>query len=987
MANTPAITLQPGQDVQGFIVRIAQPLAELRAAVYLLEHAATGARVLHVYCEDDENLFSVAFPTPPPDETGLPHILEHAVLAGSKKFPVREPFFEMIKISMATFINAMTGWDATYYPVSSNVKADLFNLAQVYFDAVFHPLLTEMTFRREGHHLSPVDKANPAAGLTVNGIVYNEMKGAYSHPETLLYRDTGKNLLADTVYALDSGGNPTYIPDLTYEGFRKFHADLYHPSNARFFFYGNIPTTEYLAFLAPRLAGFERREINPRIDRQERWASPRRAVEHYPIGAQEPAAQKTYLVQHWLVGDTVDARGALLLRILSLILMGNEGAPLKKAVIDSRLGQGMIYSGDLSLGQEMTFRVALRGSEADRAEAFFGLVTGTLADIAGRPIDPVRVEAAFQQAAYDFLEIRPQFPLQLMQQAFEGWLYGGDPLDYLRLGEHLRACREEYARDPMLFNKMIRRLLLDNPHRLDLVLAPDAKMQEQLDQERERRIGQRVAAMDERAKAAAIETAAELDRLAGESNTPEQLATLPQLKVRDLPPRPRHIPTTVAKVGRVDVLRNDVFANGISYLRLGIDLRGLGGELWAYLPRYCEAIGKMGAAGMNYEQVAQRMASYTGGIGCGSSFTTRAASAAEPMWGVRLGLKTLDDRIEPALSLLHDLLFGVDPRDKARLREVVTQAYNANRTNMVYSGSTVAMKHAARGLSREAHLAEIVTGLPQLALTGRLSEKFDAEADALIGKIEAIRDFLLARGRLTVSFTGSDAAYTKVHAAIESWTAAMRDQGPGAAAVDFRPLGNLREGLAAPIQVAHCIQTMPAPHFSSPDEPLMVLGSHLVRLDYMLSEIRLKGNAYGAWFNYDSLGSTLLMGSYNDPHVERTLDVFAGVRDWVAKADWTQTQIDSAIIGTAKDDERPIRPEDATDTAMFRHLAGITPALRDDRSRRMRGATAPQVKRAMLAALEQNLPHSSICVMASRERLGAANKEMPGRELEITDVL
>ncbi len=238
-----------------------------------------------------------------------------------------------------------------------------------------------------------------------------------------------------------------------------------------------------------------------------------------------------------------------------------------------------------------------------------------------------------------------------------------------------------------------------------------------------------------------------------------------------------------------------------------------------------------------------------------------------------------------------------------------------------------------------------------------------------------------------MSFTGSDAAYGKVRGAIQSWAAAMRDEGPGLPSVDYRPLGNLREGLAAPIQVAHCMQALPAPHFSTPEEPLMVLGSHLVRMDYMLSEIRLKGNAYGAWFTYDSIGALLYMGSFNDPHVKRTLDIFAGVREWVNKADWSQTEIDSAIIGTAKDDERPIRPEDATDTALFRHLAGITPSVRDDRSRRLRAATAPEVKRAMLAALEQNLPHSSICVMASRERLEAANKELAGAELAIQDVL
>ena len=301
MSQTPSVTHEPGTELHGFRLQSATPVPEVRSVAYLLQHPTSGARLLHLHTADPENLFSVSFPTPPPDDTGVSHILEHCVLAGSRRFPVREPFFEMIKMSMATFINAMTGEDSTYYPVASNVPKDLFNLAEVYFDATFHPLLTEQTFRREGHHLAPPQGAdgngNGASRLAISGIVYNEMKGAFSDPEARLGRLLNHSLLPDTIYSHESGGTPEAIPDLTYEFFRRYHATYYHPSNAYFFAYGDIATADYCRFLGERLDGFSRRPVTwPEAagstrfapTRQHRWSEPRILHESYPIGTGEP---------------------------------------------------------------------------------------------------------------------------------------------------------------------------------------------------------------------------------------------------------------------------------------------------------------------------------------------------------------------------------------------------------------------------------------------------------------------------------------------------------------------------------------------------------------------------------------------------------------------------------------------------------------------------------------------------------------------------
>ena len=988
MSVLPEITMHLGQDFGGFSVTGVTPLETLRSVAYQLEHKKSGARIIHLHSEDTENLFSVSFPTPPPDNTGVSHILEHAVLAGSSKYPVKEPFFEMIKMSMATFINAMTGSDCTYYPVASNVEQDLFNLAEVYFDAVFHPLLTDQTFRREGHHFAPLDPEKPTGDLTITGIVYNEMKGAFSDPESRLYRSVSRALLPDTIYGRESGGDPDAIPDLTYEGLKDFHRTYYHPSNSYFFLYGNIPTQKYLEFLSDKLSNFNRIGINTKIEPQVRWSQPRSIVDKYPIGVDESSEEKTYLAIEWLIGDATDAEDVALLYILSLILLGNEAAPLKKAIIGSNLGADIIASGIGGIGKESTFSLGLKGSEPDCLDDFVQLVTETLSEIADSPIDPERVEAAFQQSSYHYLEIQSMFPLHMMRRVINSWIYDKDPLVFLRMNEHLSNCKRRYESDPQLFNQLIRSRLLKNSHRLTAVLKPDSQMQAKNDMDFADRMKQVRSQFSDDQVAQISADARELDELNSQPNPPELLAKLPQLKIHDLPNRLTHIQTEVEVIDGVELLQNNVFANGVNYLALNFSLKGMPPELWSYLPRYTESIRKMGAAGMSYEQIAQRSSAFTGGISCQADFGTCIDDPHHSSWNVQFNLKALDNQISSALKVLHDLLFSVDPSDKRRLQDVLQQAQARYRTNMVYDGSGTATSHAARGLTIEGYLSEIVYGLPQLSLVEGFNNNFDAHSDDIISQIESIRDFLLVGGRMTASFTGSRDSAQEVQQTLKDWISKMSRESIVNSPTDFKRYEvSPCEGLAAPIQVAHCAQVIPTPHYSHPDRTPLMVGAHLVRLEYIMNEIRFRGNAYGAMFNYSPLGSTLTLGSYRDPHISRTLEVFSGVSDYIRKVEWTQTDIDRAIIATAKQFERPIRPEVATSQALYRHLIGQTPEIREQYYDELLSVTPQEVKRALLDLLENNFAKGAICVVSSRERLEAANKEMSNQQLIIEDIL
>ena len=980
----PPIDLHQGQQLHGFEVKAITPIEELRAVAIELLHLRSGARLLHLYTDDPRNLFSISPLTPASDDTGLPHILEHSVMRGSSNYPVKGGFNEIMKMSLATYdsTNAMNYVDHAFYYTSNNVKKDLFNLAEIHFDSVFHPLLTEETFKREGHHLEPADPDQPTEDLKINGIVYNEVKIGLSHPGYCLYSTVNGNLLPDTCYACNSGGNSLVMPDLTYEQLKTYHQTYYHPRNSYFFFYGNIPTSDYLLFLADKLLAIPKTETNgflhplrPAITHQPKWESPRIVKDTYPIDPDEPLTEKTYLMLSWLIGDTTNPEDAVLCRILNLILFGNEGAPFRKAIIDSKLGTDIRYNIlDGMTGPNRTFSVGLVGSEADRVETFTELVINTLTQIADAKIDREKVETAFQQITYDYQEVTPNFPFQMMTRVVNTWIYEKEPTLFLKMGKHLSAIRQRWEKNPGIFNELIRERFLDNPHQLTTILSPDPDMQARLDANENARLKAIRSELTDEQMTQIAADAAELERLSGQPNSPEDLAKLPQLHVSDLPAQPLHIRTTVETVSGRPLLQNNILSNGVNYLVLNFDLQGLPQHLWQYLPRYTDAIGKLGAGQLNYEQMAQHRAAATGGIGCSPNFTTHALDPCRSVWDMQFRLKALDGKIEAALSVLHDLIFAVNPRDKDRLYDVLNQAVASKHD---YYGASVANRRAARGLSQRGFLTDIVYGLPRLRTSEMLLNRFDESYEELTGYIEQIREFLLVQGRVTASFTGSDTAFELFRGQFSGWIDDMRDEPIIPAPIGFKSSGTPpREGLAAPIPIAHCTQMMPAPHYAHPDSGLLTIGSHILENDYMLPEIRLKGNAYGFCFSYNPFESMLHQGSERDPHVARTLDVFARTIDYVKQTEWIQADIDRAIIAKSSDYLKTIRPSQASTDAIWHYIKGQTHEVVEEKYAQLRRATPKEVKRALLETLEENKDNASICVIASREKLEAENQKM-----------
>ena len=978
-----------GQEIDGFVVEQITPMPELRATAIRLTHKKSGARILHLYSpSDSENCFAVTFPTPPPDDTGLPHILEHAVLGGSRKFPVREPFFEMVKMSMATFINAMTSQSYTVYPVASNVKKDFFNLAEVYLDAVFHPCITEDTFRREGHHLALEDNTDTTSPLKVSGIVYSEMKGAFSMPDQMMWKLGARGLFPDTPLGRDSGGDPDHIPELTYEQFLDFHRERYHPSNGLFFIYGDIPTAEHLGFLAPVLNEFDRRDVHVETPRQPRWTEPRRTEQEYPVGPQEDTASRTFITLNWIVGDSLKPETETDWKVLSTLLLGSDAAPLKKALIDSKLGADTFFSGAWGDSYELEFHVGIKGSEPDRADAFEKLVLQTLQRIADETFPVERVESAFQQLAYETLEVNTLFPLHLLFSTVAAWPFNADPLTFLSARKHLEDCHARYAADPQMFNRLLREGLLDNTHRLRVVLRPDREAQTRADADFAARMAKLRAGMTDQQVADIAKSAEALAAAQGVANSQEALAKLPQLKTSDLPDKPRNIPTEVAKVADMTVLRNDVFSNGVNYIEIDMDLAGLPVELYGWLTRFREAVSKMGIAGQDFARVAERRTACTGGLWAGPRNWKHATNQDETLRRFSFGLKTLDSQAENALGLLGDLIFSLDPRDRERLRDVITQSQAWYRTSLVDNGMATALRQASRGFSLAAAIEHQFNSPEALRKIESLNGNFDTCSEQIMLNIESIREFLARHARWTVSFTGSDTVFRTLTKTLENWSSRRDSETIPDLPPPFTPFTNPpREGLAGEMKVAHCVKVMPAPHLAHPDVPLFRLGVYLARFDYLLPEIRFKGNAYGANIRHDDTLGTLCLSSFSDPNIVETLEVFDRLRDHVTSQAWSQTDIDRAIIGSAKDAEKPIRPAEANSSALMRLLRGDTDDLRETRYAASLRATPKSVKEAMLRVLDTNEHKAAFCVVSSKTKLQEANKRLGKKNLAVSDIL
>ena len=971
----------PDYRYNGFKVVATTDVKSMNATAIEIIHEQSGARIFHISCPDRENCFCVSVPTPPPDDTGMPHILEHMSLAGSEKFPCKEPFFEMIKRSVATFINALTGNDITYYPVCSTVKTDLFNLANVYFDAVFHPLLSDATFKREAFHLAPADPEEPLGDLRFDGIVYSEMKGVFSSPEGVLERDSIRKLLPDTCHGKESGGNPESIPELTLETLKKFHATNYHPSNAFIVLYGDIPTHEWLDFLTPRLADFQKIEPQPPPARQPKWQEPKELKTEYPLPKDEETSERTYLMLNWLIGDSTDIAFTARISVLSYLLTGHDGSPLKKAITDSHVGANVIFAGPSPNGLEYTYHLAVDGSEANRIDDFRNVVFTTLKELSQKPFDKDDIDAAFQQAIYACNEIGSNHAFNVAMNTATAWTAGMPPTSLLERHPYFEQTRKELDEDPMLLSRMIKELFIDNPHRLDIVLSPSHDIEEKQAAELQEQLKKiRQSLTDDEVKKIA-QDAAELEQINATPNSEEDIKCLPRLLVSDVSPSPAVIPVVrdTTSAGGLFIATDNLPTNDIVYLKLSFDIRGLPEQYWNYLSRYTNAVSDFGTKEFNYALTAKRRASCTGSLSASIIFRTTCDGSATFLPAVEFNLKTTVSSLDKALDILHEAIFELDPEDKSRMADVIIQDRTILRSDFVQDARSTTRLHSARKLNIASYRKNQYEGLPELALLEHLASITQEDAyDESVKNIISIRDFILAPTRVNIALTAPEGVRKPIKATVEKWLAEM--QGTyikGDEQTEFKAdLTPRNEGLAAALQVSFSALCAPAPHISNAAAIPFSVGASIVSADYMLPEIRFKGNAYGAGLTYTPESSIIYFSSYRDPHISETYETIFRATDFVKSAKWTKELVDNAILTKVKLYEQPIRPTQACSTILSRELCGMTDEYRAQNYARLISLKPEEVQETTIRVLEKAFRNAAYCVAASEAALEASN--IPG---------
>lgn len=977
-SNFPQPSMKAGDVVCGFKVLRVEPIGAMRLTAYEIEHLKTGAKVLHLHAFERENLYAIGFRTPPADSTGLPHILEHSVLAGSEKYPLKDAFKELMRSTMQTFINAFTYPDKTVYPVASQIKADFFNLARVYTDLVLHPRMLKETFLQEGHHLEFTTPGDIESDLIVSGIVFNEMKGAYSSPDSLMYKDIQENLCPDTVYALDSGGDPKVIPSLTYEQFRDFHRKYYSPTNARFFLYGDIPTAEHLAFLEEMLDGFKRIDVDSSIASQPFFAEPRRVTGTYPVDKDEPLECKTMVNLSWLLAENKDFDAVLGLEILSGLLVGSSASPLRKVLIDSGLGEDMTpTSGMESDLKQLLFCAGLRNTQSADVKKIEQLILDTLQDIVVKGFDRELIEGILHQVEFHGKEIsRGSYPygISLMGNVFQTWLYDGDPLIGLDFSRAIENIRRRWVDDPEMFQKMTKQWLVDNPHRLLSVMEPDPAFSDKNEQMWKEKMAAVKAGLSKEQLRKIDEQAAGLKLSQSEADSPQVAASLPKLELADIPREIETIPAKHTSWVSVATLEHDLFTNGIAYVDLAFDIAHIPEDLQPYLPLLGKMMSGMGAAGLTYDEMAKRIALYMGGFGY--DLTTGFNADATDTWQKMIfSFKSLYRNLPEAVHTVCDILCAGDLDQEARMRDLLAERKNNLQSSIVPSGHAFAKRAAGAALTLPAYRDEQWHGRTQLRFVQSQSGQFQTTKHVLREKLQQLKSLIFTKSNLIVNLTADEDGLKQTGAHLPGLLDKL-PQGAPAIRSDVPALSPVFAGIAVPTQVSYVARAMKAPAYNDPTSALLMLASRELSNSYLYKYIRVQGGAYGGMSSFDTSLGIFAFLSYRDPHIVETLHVFQNAQDFYSREELTRDDMEKAVISTLSALDKPMDPSGRGYVSLIRHFVGATDGMRQVFRDQIFAATPRKVKDALARYFEQAAAEKAVAVYSSQEKLEEANKQL-----------
>ena len=895
-------------------------MAEVNGTARFYRHNATGAQIVSVTNDDENKVFGVTFRTPPKNSTGVAHILEHSVLCGSKKYPTKEPFLVLLQSSLQSFLNAFTFPDKTCYPVASANLQDFYNLIDVYIDAVFHPIISENIFRQEGWHLEAETSDGP---WLYKGVVYNEMKGVYSSPDSRLSEESQHAIFPDTLYSLDSGGRPDELPSLSYEEFRDFHSRYYHPSNSRFFFWGDDPEEERLAIVARALAGKGHCDVDSSISLQPAFAAPTRVTRAYPA---EKGAKCLFTV-NWLTGKRGDLERTLTLEMLQHILEGMPGSPLRRALISSGLGEDTTGDGlQMDLAQT-SYSTGLKGVAEEDLPRAEELIFSTLKDLANKGIDKSLVEAAVNTVEFSYRESNTgNFPqgLAAMLQCLATWLYDENPLDSLAWEKPLASIKERLAKGDPVFEEAIRTLFLENPSRATVVLTPDEGLAARIEEEEAARVSAAQAAMSAKEREEVVRITRELQKAQATPDTPEALASIPSLGLGDLPNHNRLTQRAIQETSDFTMVGHELPTRGVAYMNLLIPLPKLPVRLVPSLSLFLRTFRDVGTARRDYTELGALIAAKTGGLG--ASLTMVNHTDGNLRCYLNLAGKAVSSKVQDLFDILNEIL--LEPiKDKdvlsQRLKEMLLEDKAGLEQDLVASGHKAASTRVLTHFSPAAVIGEAMDGIHYLNTLRSRLDNWDTALPQLLEDLDELRRLLVVARPGVVHCVGSTDDMENVARLAEHVWHAL----PGGARVDgtqcislAAPVG--AEVFATPSQVNYVAKgcNLKALGYSYHGSAAVIM-RHLAR-SYLWEQVRVLGGAYGAFCSLDRTSGNFVCSSYRDPNVEKTVAVYDSMADYLAGISLTREDLTRAIVGTIGDLDLYRLPEARGAYSLGRWLAG-----------------------------------------------------------------
>lgn len=934
---------------------------------FILRHKKSGARIAILSNNDDNKVFYIGFRTPPEDETGVPHIIEHTTLCGSKKFPVKDPFIELAKGSLNTFLNAMTYPDKTVYPVASCNDQDFKNLMDVYLDAVFNPNITkyEEIFKQEGWHYELTGKDDE---LKINGVVYNEMKGAYSSPDEVLSSQIYRSLFPDNTYSKDSGGNPEYIPKLTYEAYLDFYHKYYHPSNSYIYLYGDMDVVERLEWLDKEyLSLYDYKKVNSEINKQPAFDKIKNVEAQYSITMDDSQENKTYLSYNRVVGDTLDEMLYQAFDVLDYALVSSPGAPVKQALIDAGIGDDVYGSYDAGILQPV-FSFVAKNANASQADEFESIIENTLKEVVKTGINKEALLAGINSSEFKFREADfGQFPKGLLfgLNCLDSWLFD-DMKPFIHLECLGTFAKLRKAVDTDYFEKLIQEYLLDNTHGSSVTVKPKRGLGNEREEALAKELSDYKASLSDEEIKKLIEDTEHLKKYQEEPSSDEDLRKLPMLTRADMKKNAMPFSNIEDELSDVKVVRHDIESNGIDYISFLFDAGDFAQSELGYLGFFTNALGLVSTEKYSYTDLANATNIYTGGISTGTASHPDIKDRNNFVFKFEVKLKVLEKNLDKALELMEQMLLTSDFTDTKRLGELVAQIKARLQANLSSSGHLVAAMRSMSSFSRYALYQDELKGIAFYRSICHIEKELSESPKSVSDKLAAIAKKLFARNRMLISFTGNNEAYGNAKPSLEKVIAGFDKMSAigNQAEVHFN---TAKEAFIDASQIQYVAKTgdfiCEGYEYTGALRLLRIILSY----DYLWINVRVKGGAYGCMNTFLRSGESYFV-SYRDPNLSDTLDVYDKIPEYIKSFSPDERDMTKYIIGTFSALDTPMNPEAKRSRSLSAYLEGITyEQIQKERNEILNAQ--PEDIRRLADLVEAVLKKDSICVIGNENMI------------------